>query len=132
MVTIEISSVAHAKLLEIKEKSKHHKEIPISEMIEHAISRYYEKKLDEVDYRRYIPRAKLRLLSNQQWSCYFCRRSLTKENSTLDHLTPLARGGLSEGGNLVAVCFDCNQEKEDMTEEEYREYRIIKLSTAIH
>lgn len=38
---------------------------------------------------------------------------------TIDHVTPCARGGLHEIGNLLPVCGPCNFAKHDKTREEF-------------
>jgi 5-methylcytosine-specific restriction endonuclease McrA len=40
--------------------------------------------------------------------------------ATVDHQTPLTRGGDDSPENRVTACFRCNQEKANMTVEEYR------------
>lgn len=128
MVTVQISSEAHGKLLDIKERSKFHRDLPINELLDSVIGSYYERKLDEIDFRRYVAKNHTRLLSGQGWRCYYCGGGLSRKNSTVDHLLPRSRGGLSESGNLVATCKQCNHDKGDMTEEEY--YKYLELSTS--
>lgn len=43
--------------------------------------------------------------------CYWCPSTLTAVNRTIDHITPLARGGKHVPDNLVAACASCNQLK---------------------
>jgi 5-methylcytosine-specific restriction endonuclease McrA len=40
---------------------------------------------------------------------------------TVDHKTPLSKGGKNTGSNYVLACFDCNQKKGDMDYDEYME-----------
>ncbi len=58
--------------------------------------------------------------------CYFCGTKTKKRSAqsdprgfTVDHLTPLSRGGNWDLANLVCACRDCNNRKADMTEAEY-------------
>ncbi len=58
--------------------------------------------------------------------CYFCGTKTRKRSAqsdprgfTVDHLTPLSRGGNWDMANLVCACRDCNNRKADMTEAEY-------------
>lgn len=43
--------------------------------------------------------------------CYYCGKKFTKEELTMDHIVPIARGGKSNKGNVVVSCFECNQGK---------------------
>ena len=51
--------------------------------------------------------------------CVYCGL----EADTIDHIIPKSRGGSDEESNLTAACFFCNQEKADMTYDEYMAYR---------
>lgn len=62
-------------------------------------------------------------------SCHYCREPLQRlkigrkfhpRKATLDHLTPLSRGGAHDLSNLVAACAACNFSKNDRTEAEFR------------
>ena len=47
--------------------------------------------------------------------CYYCKETFPKEELTLDHIVPVARGGRSTRGNLVVCCKNCNMEKKYLT-----------------
>ena len=47
--------------------------------------------------------------------CYYCKETFPKEELTLDHIVPVARGGRSTRGNLVVCCRPCNQAKKYLT-----------------
>jgi 5-methylcytosine-specific restriction endonuclease McrA len=49
--------------------------------------------------------------------CQYCG---SKQNLTLDHVIPRARGGKDTWENLVAACVGCNNRKGDRTVEEAR------------
>jgi hypothetical protein len=62
--------------------------------------------------------------------CFYCGLQLAEVRlptgqsppdnmKTLDHMIPIARGGLGEH-NLVAACWGCNTDKGNLTTEEYR------------
>ncbi len=61
--------------------------------------------------------------------CYYCGLTVEQREpphpraATLDHLLPLCRGGKSNMANLVLACCRCNNEKDNMTEAEYRSFR---------
>jgi 5-methylcytosine-specific restriction endonuclease McrA len=64
-------------------------------------------------------REKAQKLRKTQWwlnllnqgICYFCHQKFSKNELTMDHLVPLARGGVSSKGNIVPACKKCNQAK---------------------
>ncbi|MGX8701387.1 HNH endonuclease [Caproiciproducens sp.] len=63
--------------------------------------------------------AKKKIIKSNPHVCHYCKRNLSKNEITIDHLVPLSRGGASVESNLVICCPECNHEKNDMTEQEY-------------
>ncbi len=61
----------------------------------------------------------MKRLSNE---CYYCHKPLGRREKTIDHKIPLSRGGEHTYSNLVVACKQCNNDKSDMTENEYYEY----------
>lgn len=48
------------------------------------------------------------------WSCAYCDRSFgEKVVLEIDHIRPLAKGGLHTWSNLAPACRECNQSKSD-------------------
>lgn len=45
--------------------------------------------------------------------CFWCRRALRFEETTVDHLRPRSKGGSNRMSNLVLSCSPCNQERAD-------------------
>lgn len=68
-------------------------------------------------------REKARELRNSDWwknilargECYYCHKKFAPEDLTMDHIVPVARGGKSTRGNIVACCKDCNNRKKYLT-----------------
>lgn len=68
--------------------------------------------------------------------CEYCRRRLVYEGTvvsggpvggfTVDHRVPKCRGGKDEWHNLVACCHNCNSQKRDKTDAEYRDWLAAK------
>ena len=64
-------------------------------------------------------KAKARELRQSQWwrqqlgqgQCYHCKEQFPPSALTMDHLTPIARGGKSNKKNCVPSCKDCNSKK---------------------
>lgn len=87
--------------------------------------------------RRKIPKVnewKKQQLISQGGTCYYCPTKLTLQKkhvnlnkqldyATKEHLIPLTRGGKNNKENLALACPPCNNEKGDMTEEEFRNRR---------
>ena len=46
--------------------------------------------------------------------CFYCCRHFPPKLLTMDHKTPIIRGGRSSKNNLVPSCKDCNNEKKYM------------------
>ncbi len=72
--------------------------------------------------------------------CSHCSQKFSKEKLTMDHLTPIARGGKSTKSNCVVSCKECNTKKghfmdveltmQEMQESrEMRDNEIMKLGS---
>lgn len=46
--------------------------------------------------------------------CACCGQKLTTKTMTVEHVIPLSRGGTNDPKNLIALCYDCNQLKDNM------------------
>ena len=53
------------------------------------------------------------------FTCQFCQRPFARADLTIDHLVPLARGGLDEVTNYVTCCQPCNQRKSHLSLEKF-------------
>jgi hypothetical protein len=58
--------------------------------------------------------------------CAYCGKDLSLAASTLDHVLPQSRGGLSTWENLVNSCAPCNQRKGGRTPQEARMKLLIR------
>jgi len=77
--------------------------------------------IDEHHIRRERERAR-KLRRTQYWRrllekgvCHYCGRGVPAAELTMDHIVPLARGGRSVKGNVVACCKECNSRKQTQT-----------------
>ncbi|MCF8145564.1 MAG: HNH endonuclease [Deltaproteobacteria bacterium] len=84
--------------------------------------------VSDADIRREKEKAR-RLRKTHWWNsriekgvCYYCRRRVGRETLTMDHVVPLARGGRSSKGNIVAACKECNNKKNYLLPVEWEEY----------
>ncbi|MDY0132266.1 MAG: HNH endonuclease [Desulforegulaceae bacterium] len=83
---------------------------------------------DEKEIKR--EKAKAREIRNSQWwkrrlskgICYYCSKSFSPDELTMDHVVPLSRGGKSTKGNLVCSCKECNNKKKNLLPMEWSEY----------
>ena len=84
--------------------------------------------LEEADIRR--ERQKARQLRETQWwkrrlakaVCYYCGRTTSPRELTMDHIVPIARGGKSIKGNVVPACKTCNNAKKQLLPMEWEQY----------
>jgi 5-methylcytosine-specific restriction protein A len=68
-------------------------------------------------------RAKARELRKSQWwqnklnagICHYCGKKFARNELTMDHIVPIARGGKSTKGNIVPCCKACNNAKKYLT-----------------
>ncbi|GAB1326922.1 HNH endonuclease [Streptomyces sennicomposti] len=52
---------------------------------------------------------------DEAWSCVYCDSAFTqKVVAEVDHIRPLARGGVHEWPNLAPACAPCNRAKADL------------------
>lgn len=52
--------------------------------------------------------------------CLYCKKYIAQNKRTLDHLTPLARGGHHTASNVGMACVSCNSAKGKMTFDEFK------------
>jgi 5-methylcytosine-specific restriction endonuclease McrA len=64
------------------------------------------------------------LLAEYDYSCGYCR---SRENITVDHRTPISRGGTNTIANLIPACLSCNSRKSDRTEDEFRHTMAVDV-----
>lgn len=65
-----------------------------------------------------VPLNRENIYKRDNYECVYCGHG-NKKNLTLDHVNPQAKGGGNSWDNLVTACRTCNQEKADLTIEEY-------------
>ncbi len=51
----------------------------------------------------------------QRGVCAYCGKAVPPKELSMDHVVPVARGGRSTRGNVVAACKECNNRKKLMT-----------------
>ena len=75
----------------------------------------------------------IQIKSMRKHVCEYCGKSiLNKDELTIDHVIPHGRDGMTVESNLVISCLSCNQEKADMTKEEYEKYLVLKQNISVN
>jgi hypothetical protein len=72
---------------------------------------------EEEDYFT-APQKRLAVFERDDWTCQYCGEKVTKENATLDHYIPQAKGGTHVKANLRTCCLICNGIKSGKSFEE--------------
>lgn len=54
--------------------------------------------------------------------CYYCGKPIENRNKTIDHKTPIIKGGTNAIENLCVCCQSCNSKKHDKTEAEFKNW----------
>lgn len=73
-------------------------------------------------------KVRTRLADDHNWRCEYCEGPVfliphnSEDLATIDHKIPLSRGGGWKRYNLTCACRSCNEEKTNMTDDEYRFY----------
>lgn len=65
------------------------------------------KKQARINYK-----AKIILFSNfEKFPCFYCKKTLSLKEATIEHIIPLSIGGTSELNNLTIACGHCNRKR---------------------
>ena len=78
--------------------------------------------------RRLKRRLTKKHVRDRSFRCFYCDIPLTARTSTVDHLFPVSKGGLTNDLNIVLACRWCNGTKDDKTYEELDITTISKYS----
>jgi len=54
------------------------------------------------------------ILLRDNYKCVYCGKGVTSETATIDHVTPVAKGGTEEPNNLATACRACNDKKRNL------------------
>jgi len=58
---------------------------------------------------------------NQASICEYCHKLIEPLDYSIDHKTPLNKGGTNDIGNLHLTCIKCNKVKGDLTDEQFKD-----------
>lgn len=76
------------------------------------VNTYFNSKFHNVKYSRD------NVFLRDDYTCVYCGKR-DKKNCTIDHVVPQSKGGIDSFENCVTACFECNQEKDDLTIKEW-------------
>ncbi len=76
---------------------------------------------------------KKKILKKSNGKCAHCGQTLKLNEATIDHVIPVSKGGTNDSENLVALCSECNYEKNDdiINPEAYFKYLREEFKTAL-
>lgn len=64
-------------------------------------------------------RIRFSIFYRDKGKCFWCDEPLTKKTFTVDHIIPRSKGGLYVQENLVTCCQGCNNQRGDMSAEDF-------------
>ncbi len=64
----------------------------------------------EVDYYN-VRENRAIIFERDGYQCQYCSKQLTRFTATLDHITPVSKGGGNEYDNVITACLGCNSRK---------------------
>ena len=73
----------------------------------------------------------IKKLLNQDY-CYYCKQYVPLEERQIEHKIPIDRGGHNNNENLCMSCFNCNNQKETMTDKEFLDYLSLTGYYRLH
>ncbi len=71
----------------------------------------------------FIRFSKADIIKRDGLNCYLCGKILTNKTATIDHITPVSRGGDHKAENVKIACLSCNQSKNKKTLTEFKKWR---------
>lgn len=74
------------------------------------------------EHRQSRKSKRARIADKSAGKCWYCGCTLSEATRTHDHVIPRSENGLSNEQNLVLSCVACNNQKRNLSLEEYREY----------
>lgn len=104
---------------------------------EDALRSTYEKfRIPEVillmDYdklpNRRVKFSRRMIYKRDNFVCQYCGKSLTGNESSIDHIIPRSQGGLTTWTNCVASCLKCNMKKDNKNLKESH-MKLLRLPT---
>ncbi len=79
-------------------------------------------KLSHTRSTHYKRTKKNKCYKKQGGKCFYCGKGVSFKDATIDHTTPLSRGGTWDDSNLKITCMNCNLRKANRTMSEYLDH----------
>ena len=79
-----------------------------------------ERAIKPTKRKPFSAQLKRELMHAQKSKCMYCGHIKTSNQTDIDHIYPVVRGGSNERSNLQILCKPCNQRKGMQTDEEFR------------
>ena len=92
--------------------------IPLPEVIK--LNRYIHLPYKDITF------CKKNIFLRDNFECQYCGKRLSTSDLTLDHVTPLSRGGRDSWDNVVTACRKCNHQKGDYMPDEIDMHTLRK------
>ena len=64
--------------------------------------------------------------------CFYCKNEISNNKVTLDHIFPQDFGGPTIPNNLEPCCATCNQQKSNMTKQQYKKFLSLSRADQKH
>lgn len=81
--------------------------------------RRFDNKYKAKQKRIALGKAPRRIWGDVHYQCNYCGVWVISSRITLDHVVPKSKGGSDHHSNLVASCKPCNEEKADLSLDEF-------------
>jgi 5-methylcytosine-specific restriction endonuclease McrA len=63
---------------------------------------------------------RMRVIKRDGKTCAYCNKKLTRSQISVDHITPVSKGGTNDLSNLAISCRECNSSKSGKMISEWR------------
>jgi len=110
----------------LKYKQVYHKEHPECSVATRENRRARSKTAGKMTLRMVQGAYERNIATHGRLTCYLCCQPIEFGQDSLEHKTPLVRGGTHEPNNLDIAHLSCNSSKNTKTDREYTEYLVLK------
>lgn len=65
---------------------------------------------DDLDFYN-VKANRQKIFERDNYTCFYCKKLLTRFTATLDHIQPVSKGGDNSFNNLITACLHCNSRR---------------------